>query len=150
LASLNDDEPWRLLLGQPRRDRRLRDVELVLRVLALADEWRGYVKSMKGHLNRYMDELASKTAQELDDICARFRAATQQTVTALGERPFHIRTRLNVAALDGFLGSVVAANGQNRIPLGVAWRDLREDAEFIDVISFNTSDTEVVRRRFEM
>lgn len=150
LSDLNDDPDWRLLLGQPRNDKRLRDVELVLRVLALADGWRRYVKSMKGYLNKYMDVLAGATPEQLDDLHQRFVTATRLIREALGERPFHIRTRLNVAALDGFVASVVEGVGREMNPLDVAWKELREDEGFDEVISYDTSDTHTVLRRFAM
>lgn len=149
LAGLNDVPAWRDILDQQRRDRRLRDVELVLRVLALSERWTGYVKPMKGFLNRYMEDLAHAAETRLDDLGHRFTEGAAHVVDALGPRPFHIRTRLNAAALDGFMGSVVALPAPHSAILAHAWSELREDEEFTDVISFDTSDTVVVRRRFE-
>ncbi len=76
LANLNDDPDWRKILGQRGHDKRLKDVELVLRVLALSVGWRAYTKSMKGFLNRFMDVIQVMTDAQLEDLGDRFGAAT--------------------------------------------------------------------------
>lgn len=151
LARLNDDPNWRTLIGQPRHDKRLKDIELVLRVLALAAGWRTYVKSMKSFLNRYMETIAAASPGSRDAIANRFSAATALAVRELGQRPFHVRTRLNVAALDGVLGTLVEhVEGVPEASLGQTWNDLRNDESFVPLISYDTSDTDVVKSRFAL
>ena len=150
LEGLNSNPAWRLLLGQQRHDKRLKDVELVLRVLALSAGWRTYVKSMKGFLNRFMEGIAVMAPADLDDLGRRFAGATRKAREELGERPFHVRTRLNVAALDGLLGTLVENIDSDLLPLDVAWQELRNDEAFTNLISFDTSDTDVVRNRFQL
>lgn len=150
LRGLNETSEWRQILGQPRRDKRLRDVEFVLRVLALANGWREYVKPMKGFLNAYMEQIAQSDEEVMDNLAERFRAACLLIVTQLGQRPFHVRTRLNVAALDGVMATVIENVDRQLHPLDVAWRSLLNDEDFNAAISFDTSDTDTVRLRFEL
>ena len=70
LASLNTLPEWRAILGRIAPDQRLKDVELVLRVLAMSRNWRSYSKPMKTFLTEYLESLSSDEgeAQRLQDI----------------------------------------------------------------------------------
>jgi hypothetical protein len=57
LEDINSLDSWRKLIGQQKIDKRYRDVELVLRVVALAHSWETYKKPMKGFLNSYLAEI---------------------------------------------------------------------------------------------
>lgn len=54
LEELNPLNEWRKLIGQPKLDKRLRDTELLLRVLALSNSWADYKKPMKRFLNGHL------------------------------------------------------------------------------------------------
>ena len=57
IERLNMDAAWRELLGQATTDPRLRDLELVVRVLALSQGWNEYTKPMKTFLTTYLGTL---------------------------------------------------------------------------------------------
>lgn len=146
---LNRDGDWRLILGTPVVDRRLRDEELVLRVLAMAAGWTSYFKPMKTFLTAYMDGLTEVGQDELQSIRQRFVAACARIVEELGDRPFHLRGRLNVAALDCMTACAMDFAG----PIGAlshCFTTLMNTEAFRDAVYFNTSDAAVVRRRFEL
>ncbi len=122
-------EPRRGLEGGPwdrHADRRLRDEELLLRVLALATDWTSYGKPMKAFLTAFMEGLGNRPEAELEDISRRFSVACRTTIGELGQRPFHLRGRLNVAALDGFLGSAMQVPTEDGI-LGKCFAALVKD-----------------------
>jgi Protein of unknown function DUF262 len=139
---------WRLLIGQANPDQRLRDLELVVRVLALANGWGEYTKPMKAFLTRYLEDLAKKSETDREAVEADFAEAVDLAHAALGDRPFHLRGRLNVAALDVFLASTIVSGVRDPQTLAACFTGLVNDRAFQQNVYFNTSDAQVIRNRF--
>jgi len=148
---LNRNQNWRTLLGRPRIDPRLKDTELVLRVLALARKWKDYERPMKQFLTDYMKTLKGdkgKDRRMADE--AFFVRACQVAVDHLPDRPFHVRTRLNLAALDAGLATIGSLNGDQASNLKKRFKQLQERKDYEEAIRFNTSDRKVVLERFQI
>lgn len=144
LKVMNDIESWRKIIGQPKIDKRLRDVELVLRCLALSEQGAKYEKTMKGFLNKYME------ARRNDDgnyqaMIENFAKCSDYVLSKLGEKPFHLRGRLNYGALDSIMATALADIAPN--DLSERFSKLREDPAYNDAITYNTSDESVVGLR---
>ena len=150
LDRLNNNTNWRDLLGMPEPERRLRDIELVLRVLALADNWHMYVKPMKKFINDYMETLGKAKGGHNDDLEVRFEHACQLVRSQLGAKPFNLRGRLNVAALDSVMACAVELTNSLTPDLQAAYKKLRADEKFQGAVTYDTSDASVVRQRFEL
>jgi hypothetical protein len=144
LKAMNQDLNWRSLVGQDKIDKRLRDVELVLRCIALSAKSDVYEKPMKGFLNKFM-ELNRNRSDEFPAIIENFSKATAYIVAALGDRPFHLRGRLNYGALDSIMA--LALNGYTPVDLKDRFARLLQDSSFMNSITFNTSDESVVAIR---
>lgn len=74
LATLNDEKGWRSLYGPP--SLRLRDQELILRILALYSRGREYTAPMKKFLNKFIGDhrhLQNLPSEQLSDL---FQSAT--------------------------------------------------------------------------
>lgn len=155
LERLNHLDSWRRLIGRPRPDKRHRDVELVLRTLALARCHASYEKPMKQFLNRYMAaalrlssaDQAARIAQETDD----FTTACEAVFSALGEKPFQLRSsRLNFAFLDSFMGALIESGERDTGKIHAAFERLKSDQAFVESASISTSDDSVLKKRFVM
>lgn len=144
LKKMNEDPDWRAIIGQEKIDKRLRDVELILRCLALSETGEKYEKPMKGFLNKFMEDNRGKD-ENFEEMIESFGRTTQFIITKLGEKPFHLRGRLNYGALD----SIMAVTLADIAPLDLKARfdSLLKDDEYISSISFNTSDESVVQTR---
>jgi hypothetical protein len=147
LRDLNKLDAWRGLLGQKAQDKRLRDLELLLRVIALS-EWLGhYDKPMKSFLNRFVE---SKRGQDATFavLGERFTQVCQGVVVALGKKPFHLRGRLNYGVLD----SVMATLLRKGLIEGLKQKFdvLIADPTFVEAVTKNTSDTSAVSVRFSL
>ncbi|MHB1857725.1 MAG: GmrSD restriction endonuclease domain-containing protein [Acidobacteriaceae bacterium] len=151
LEDLNSLEDWRKLIGQPKQDKRFRDMELVLRVVALSHSWESYKKPMKGYLNLYLSDVKKMK----DGGREEFIRATRERITnvfryaleSLGEKPFHLFGRLIYAAMDSTL---VAANKalQNGVTnLRERYAALIEDDEYIEWVTKDTSDEKILTNR---
>lgn len=157
LETLNRGAAWRDIVGSRKPDRRLRDVELILRVLALCDGWSRYEKPMKSFLNEFIVSRSRPASgqgrvgsqEELAAHGARFEAACATVLKALGPRPFHLRGPLNLGLLDSVLSAVLNAERLSARSLKARFDGLLQDRQFLEDVSRNTSDTLVVKRRFE-
>jgi hypothetical protein len=109
LKDLNQDENWRLILGRKSIDRRQRDVEFLLRVFSLVDGADKYEKPMREFLNKAMSANKSGRTRKVIEFQEIFPKVTKLIVDQLGERPFHIRGPINIAALDS-IASVLISN----------------------------------------
>ena len=149
LENLNGSAAWRALLGRPKVDPRLRDIELGLRVIAMARHWRTYEKPMKKFLTDYMETLASDRDEKLRKQDEEyFLRACNIARRSLGETPFHIRRRLNLAALDSVLATIGRLEDSQVSGLKRRYERLLLEEDYSKAITYNTSDAETVRRRF--
>lgn len=144
LKRMNDDPDWRLLIGQPKIDKRLRDVELILRCLALSENGDDYEKPMKGFLNKYM-EMRRGDQGGYESLIDNFERSTAYLLGQLGEKPFHLRGRLNYGALDSVLSAVLKDIAPD--DLSARYKKLIADQKYNECITYNTSDELVVETR---
>jgi hypothetical protein len=146
LKEINKTESWRQIIGKPNLDKRLRDVELVLRCLALSKNGDNYEKPMKGFLNVFAELMRSKE-EEIEAMVDNFIQTSDDILEALGPKPFHLRGRLNYGALD----SVFSTFLQFKQPedLSDRFQALLRDKEYQESITYNTSDESVVSKRLE-
>lgn len=143
LKEMNNTPSWRKIIGKPKIDKRLRDVELVLRCLALTECHSNYEKPMKGFLNRYME--LRRGEGDFSSLKDNFKRSCDYVLTELGEKPFHLRGRLNYGALDSVMAAVLADIATDDLKKNFA--ALRKDAEYDDAITYNTSDEAAVKSR---
>lgn len=153
LEELNALNPWRLLIGKSSIDRRLRDLELVLRVLALSDNLAEYKKPMKRFLNNFMQVHRRMDETTIQQVIQRqysdFQCACERILEAVGEKPFHLRGRLNFAVLDSVMAAVIACPELKGSQLRNAFEQLKADHSFVDKSTRNTSDEIVLEERFK-
>lgn len=150
LMSLNDYEPWRKILGRQKPDKRMRDVELVLRFLALTCWGENYAKPMKDFLNKFMDKYREADDQQAEQFEKLFKATTDVVLERLGERPFHLKAGVNAAAFDAVYSAVAAHLDSIPDNLGAKYAQLQADDRFIKAIGSSTTDKEVVHSRADV
>ena len=147
MKEINRLPSWRQIIGQPKPDKRLRDVELALRCLALSEDGDGYEKPMKGFLNNYMEEKRGLDA-DYPGLVQRFGEACDYVLGALGSKPFHLRGRLNYGAMDSIMSAALA--GLRPQDLQRRFAKLRKNTEYDNAITYNTSDESVVELRLAL
>lgn len=148
LRSLNQDSNWRLIMGKKDHDRYQKDVELVLRMFALAGRWREYEKPMKELLNKTMDKNREGNSRRVQRFIERFPETTRIIVEQLGEKPFHIRGPLNSSVLDSVFCTIL--ENYTKLPknLKTRFENVLNDGDFLEGTYGATTDTLVVRNRF--
>jgi hypothetical protein len=147
LNDLNENTNWRRILGKKTLDKYQRDVEMVLRVFAISERGSTYEKPMKEFLNQQMKLHARDSNGALGRFAEQFKEVTSVVIKRLGDKPFHVRGPLNLAALDSVLGVLVRQHEQIPPDLRDRFDRLLEDDKFKEAIYFNTSDNSTVKDR---
>lgn len=147
VVMLNKDAEWRKIFGSDEPDARMRDLELIVRFLALNDKGGSYYRPMKQFLNDYM---ASNQANENSEPIRRtFLDTVHKVHRTLGDKPFNVKRGINVAVFD----SVMVAFAQSgRVPSDIKQRyeTLLRNPSYEDAITSGTTGVEVVKGRIRM
>ncbi len=113
LRELNLLAEWRDLFGRGTKDKRMRDVELILRFFALAHASESYKKSMKDFLSAFMSKHQNPTQAELTRLSHQFSETARALRQKLGPKPFHV-PRISIWSCSRPL-----AREANRSPVGL-------------------------------
>lgn len=150
LRELNQLPAWRKIIGKPTYDKHQKDVELILRIFSLTYFFENYEKPMKQFLNRTMANERYGSSAHLKAFVRDFPLVMKRILETWGERPFHLRGRLNSSALDSIVATLL--NHLKVLPQNLAARfeRLKGDEDFNNATILSTSDTAVIKRRFEL
>lgn len=146
LDEINKRENWRRILGKQEPDTRKRDVELILRFLAMRDT-SSYKRPMKDFLSKFMKRNRNPDDAVLQNIRDLFMRTCEAVVTKLGEKPFHVRSGLNAAVFDAVMTAF--SNHLNSIPEDISdrYNRLIKDEGFEKNTRSSTTNVEVVQGR---
>ena len=153
LDEMNHDSKWRSIFGTNNLDKRKRDIELILRFLALRN-YSDYSPSMKDYLSKFMKRYQNANQDQLNQFNSVFKETCNFIVLHLGDQPFHGPSkqfsRLNVALLDAVM--VAFSNHTDSIPKDITARfsTLLNNNEFIDSTRLHTTDRQTVISRFDL
>lgn len=149
LKELNQNKEWRGIIGLPRPDKRMNDVELILRFFALRYEYKEYKKPMKDFLSNFMAKKKDESAKikEFKDI---FERTVSSIHKKLNPSPFRIKAGLNAAVLDSVM--VAFALNLDKIPSDIRSRhkQLLDNEEYRECIYKVTTDAKVVKQRISL
>lgn len=150
LVGINEKyEQWRAVYGTPSPDKRQRDVELIIRFLALYDNLKNYRKPMKSFLNSFTADHSDADHEQLWHFENLFRKTVDTVIEHLGERPFHIRSGINVAVFDSVFVTIAQLE---TIPedLEEKYHKLIRDSNYLECVSAATTEKTTVLRRLEL
>lgn len=151
LHELNEDPDWRLILGRMPLDKHQRDVEMILRIFAMTERGDDYEKPMKEFLNKQMKiYVKGKGQSRVTKFVERFGEVTDTVVKKLGEKPFHIRGPLNLAAMDSVMAVLIRQPSKIPGDLNARYKRLLKDEDYRQAIFFNTSDPREVELRLAL
>jgi hypothetical protein len=169
LRSLATDEDFLFLLGLEKPEKRMRDVELVLRFAAFYHAtYLKYRPPIKKFLNDDMEQFKEIREKDAQDLQKAFKNSVQIIRTLLGERAFKRYRRGFEANPNGYweakqfnaslydvLMNVFTDYDKNQIMPhldsireSLIWL-MTEDQEFINSIEISTSTQRAVRTRFD-
>jgi hypothetical protein len=149
LKEANKDVNWRKIVGKPVIDKHQKDVELLLRIFSLVKASDTYEKPMREFLNKAMKKNESGETLKAKRFFEVFPIVTKAVITLLGDKPFHLRGKLNISALDSVLCVLVENNKMlQHIDLKKGFDLLVADDRFENLTSINTTDPKTVLERF--
>ena len=151
LNELNGIMEWREFLGLAQYDKRQKDVELILRYMALFHNLAGYKRPMKDFLSSYMSDNCNPSDKFIFEERTRFTRTCTLLLEALGEQPLKQHGRINPSVFDS-LFVTIAGNPDACDDDGFANRvkHLRTDKEFIDATTHATTDPVTVAKRMSL
>jgi hypothetical protein len=146
LIELNGEGTWRKIVGSGQQDKRMRDIELILRFLSLHEDSDKYTKPMKDFLSDFMRSNRYAKPQKLEKFRQIFASTTQKVVDSLGRKPFHIKAGLNAAVFDSVM--VAFATSEHTLPdMRKRFRRLLNLADYQVCTSTGTTDVDAVKKR---
>lgn len=149
LMNLNKDNNWRTILGKQTIDKHLTDVELMVRAFGLRYMLNDYDKPMKGFLNK----VASKYRWAKDGDVAKFEKdfprACEVLAYSLPAKPFAVRGQFNTSIFDSIFCIVLKHIDNLPNDLKERYDRLNEDPKFVEYTTLGTTDTKVLKARFE-
>lgn len=147
LFDLNQNEQWRDLLGQKYADRRLRDLELILRFFALKDNLSNYAPSMREFLSNYQRENASVKIN-----ISVFNQTIDLIHSQIGSGAFRIKRSVNKSVCDAITVSLaqILSEGKETKDLKAQYSKLITDAEFQKYVTAGTSTETHVNGRITL
>jgi uncharacterized protein with ParB-like and HNH nuclease domain len=155
LNELNKYDPWRKIFGSDTADKRMRDVELILRFLALFHSRQTYKKPMKKFLNDFMKLNRRPSPDKALEFETLFKGTCDAIIKFLGEKPFHIHTGLNAAVYDSIFTAFanhrdgLKAIQKNRSKLHTRFEKLTKTPAYLKLVTSGTTDEDIIPRRIK-
>ena len=87
---------------------------------------------------------------KIEQLETRFTKACKAVSKELDQKPFHLRQRLNLAALDAVMACSVELADSLNSSIGNAYASLLKDQKFMNAVTYNTSHTLEVKTRFQL
>ncbi len=147
LSKVNQDAHWRELYGPA--SARLKDHELILRVLALYEAAGTYERPLKTFLNHYLATNQNRT--DTGELFGLFTSAAELIDEAIGKAAFRPIRPLNAAVLDsvmvGAMRRIVQGPVTDKAALKSAYDELIASEEFSSATSSSTAAEESVKKR---
>lgn len=150
LHDLNANRAWRDILGKPKRDSRMRDIELILRFFALRHAVDNYAKPMKDFMSNYMRTHVNASGEIIERYRSEFINTCDVVLKNFGPRPFHLYAGFNSSAFDSAFCAVSRHLDDLPSDLTTRWESLSASSELSDLVRGGTTDVDQVRGRMAL
>ena len=149
IGELNNNKNWRSIIGKKLVDKRQKDVELILRAFALCYNLNEYEKPMKEFLSTIAGKYQNTKSIKVENFVQDFTKAAELIDRKLRPKPFSVRGPLNTSIFDSIFCTII--NNINDLPddLSARYEKLIVDDNFIEYTTYATTDSKIVRERFE-
>ena len=144
---MNQYIPWRNILGSKKPDPRQKDVQLILRILALYHDIDNYQKPLRDFLSKFMSRNRNPSDEFLKTERLRFEKTCDSLIKYLGEKPFTPRGPLNSAVLDSVFVAFMKNLGAIPSDINKRFAQLMANLDFGSSIGQSTTDPEMVHSR---
>ncbi|CAD7778022.1 MAG: hypothetical protein KBONHNOK_01081 [Candidatus Methanoperedenaceae archaeon GB50] len=153
LKKLNLCEPWRKIYGNPTPNKRMYDIELILRFFSLYNEkYKKYKAPMREWLNSEMKQNL-KGLDDYDDFYRLFENTAKKIYSEFGEDVFKIKGRnFNRSVFDAIMVSIASGiiNCNFKDNLKEKYDSLMDDPNFQKCLVEGTTDSKKVKGRIDL
>lgn len=147
IIDMNLSENWRMLIGASIPDPKLKDIEIILRALAMGDDSDIYKPSMVRFLDRYADKTRKFHSSDVDRRVKFFESFIAK-VSEFDRSVFLISGRFSVPVFEAIYAAYWQAGGDGALNERTL-RNLMRDQGFISATSDKTTDTKNVVARIQ-
>lgn len=149
---LNKNKDWRNIFGKTHK--RAKDEELIVRFLALIEEADVYTEPMNDFLNDFSSKMNCKAKDEIESVGGQFVDTICLVNSAIGKAAFRPQGVLNAAVFDSVMVGLARrrarAGGLDANRLRMAYDQLLQNAEYLQLCARSTADPENVHRRIAL
>ena len=163
LIELNKNTTWRKLFGTKNPDIRMRDIEFILRFLAMKnmdfDKIQEKSISLKKELNLFMGSDANKSDKELDRIGQIFIDTIEKVFSLFGKAAFHnisktnpdkMVSKFNPTIFDSIMLSIADIKKVDIKNADLKKLNLLKDEIYQDAISIRTTNIDKIKKRISL
>lgn len=149
ITEINENKNWRNIIGKKLVDKHQKDVELILRAFGLCYHLNEYEKPMKEFLSKVARKHQDAKSGNVEKFVHDFAIATEIIDKTLRPKPFSVRGPLNTSIFDSIFCTII--NNINVLPkdLSERYEKLLADNNFIAYTTLGTTDTKIVKERFD-
>lgn len=151
LREMNDEASWRAMFGPPHS--RMKDMEAILRFIALLEAGNDYRGPMPRFLDDFMEENREITSERSGELKALFNVAILLCLEARGEDAFKRAGTFLLSHFDAVMVGVATAIREDcTLDASVVadrWASLEADEEFQWATLEFVNDTNRVKKRLE-
>lgn len=151
IRDLNKHPAWRELFGKPHS--RLKDMELILRFIALREDTENYKSPMPKFLDHFMEENREMSKERATTIADAFKGAADLVVATFGKNGLRNDNTFRVLRFDAVMGGFDAYLHSHSNPLEedvrARLRDLEKDGEYNWSVEEFVNNPDRVKKRME-
>lgn len=150
----NQTPAWRSLIGPV--SLRMKDQELILRIIALWKSETHYTTPMQGYLDKFLENNCNMASPELEEVAWSFKFAVEDIYETLGPSAFRLSeaTPVNAALADAltvaFLRRDRTRPRQSADRYASSLAELKAEVSFLDAITRATARVDAVKLRLRM
>ncbi|HCM8113325.1 TPA: DUF262 domain-containing protein [Klebsiella quasipneumoniae] len=149
LQGLNTCTGWMKSLRIRHNDKHQRDMELVLRIFALYQDWREYEKPMVRFLNQSMSENRDFSSSKAKRFIQRFPVVMNAIAENISS-PFRPRSVVNMAVMDSIVVALLEYEEFDFSNLKETYESILADEDFQRTTLMSTADSVVLKERFHI
>lgn len=149
LQILNENQHWLNILGFKLPHKNQRDVELILRLFGLYQDWTNYEKPMIGFLNRTMYSNRDFDSEKARTFKEKFPKVCEAIYTNI-DKPFRPKGVINTAMLDSIFTALLQVDEIDVGKLVENYSKLIKDEAFLANTFGPTADNSVLKNRIQL
>lgn len=149
LQDLNACSGWMKSLKIKNNDKHQRDMEFVLRIFSLFEDWQNYEKPMVRFLNESMSENRDFSSSKAKRFSTRFPVVMNAIAEHIAA-PFRPRGVVNMAVMDSIVVALLECLEFDFSKLKSTYDSILTDEDFQRTTAMSTADAVVLKERFHI